>query len=485
LPPLGQARLLPANDLAGFFDHADPVVRAAALRSLPVGRALPEEVVAAILPRLEDPAVEVRAAAAEAVASQKIVDAVPRLLTLANAEATRVEATRALAAIPDPRALPIYLAALRDRDPGPRKSAEQALLTLGDSVRGDLESLVKKGRLSGPAALAVERILARPRTVLDWRVIGPFPRAASPRFGELDAIDFAREQPGIDGRPLRWEVRKGDPATGRVVLDDFKAGQGDRGGFGFDSGNSPDLMAYAYAEIPSDRDGPALLLVGSSGSIVLVLNGKTVLNLNTAGRAFASDSDVVRVTLKQGVNRILVASRQGVGPWSFAVQVADASVAGPSPVETLRGFASSHAGDPKRGEELFFAAAGVGCAKCHAVGSRGDATVGPNLAGLASKYDKAEVIRSVLEPSSRIATGYQPVLIARQDGTILTGLIRGETETSVDLVDAQGKVVSILKTEIAERRLGETSLMPAGQADALTPVEFADLIAYLMSLSAR
>ncbi len=62
--------------------------------------------------------------------------------------------------------------------------------------------------------------------------------------------------------------------------------------------------------------------------------------------------------------------------------------------------------------------------KCHAANGRGTANVGPDLTGLALKYDKAEIIRSVLEPSNRLATGYQPVLLALAGGKVVTGLVR-------------------------------------------------------------
>ena len=98
------------------------------------------------------------------------------------------------------------------------------------------------------------------------------------------------------------------------------------------------------------------------------------------------------------------------------------------------------------------------------------------------KYDRAELIRSVIEPSNRIATGYQPVLLTTTGGKVMTGLIRSETDSEVELVDAEASVSRIPKADIEERRLSEVSVMPKGQVDTLTPVEFADLISYLESL---
>ena len=124
--------------------------------------------------------------------------------------------------------------------------------------------------------------------------------------------------------------------------------------------------------------------------------------------------------------------------------------------------------------------------KCHAAAGRGTARIGPDLSGLALKFDKAEIIRSVLEPSNRIASGYLVVVVAIADGTVQSGLLRAESSEHLDLIDSDLEPVRIAKSEIEVRRVGETSLMPAGQlVDSLTKQEFADLIAYLVGLTGR
>ncbi|MHC5540600.1 c-type cytochrome, partial [Singulisphaera rosea] len=360
-----------------------------------------------------------------------------------------------------------------------------------DSVLPDLEKLANAGTLEGPAALAVDRVRTRFLPLVDWRVIGPFARTTPRVFVGERSIDFSLPHSGVEGRRIVWTPRKGDPSSGRVVLNDFKEGAGDRGGFGYDTNGSPDMCAFGYTELESDTDRQALLLVGSSGSITVTINEETVHNhRNFAGRPYTPDSDLLRVQLKKGRNRILVSSRQGIGAWSFSLQFSDPKstllVVRPraNPVESLRAFALSHDGDPRKGETIFFDPKGIGCVKCHAAGGRGTANIGPDLTGLALKYDKAEIIRSILEPSNRIATGYQPVVLALEDGKVLGGLVRSETEDIVELVDADAKMTRIPKNTIDERRVGDVSLMPAGMADTLSVVDFADLIAYLQGLKA-
>jgi putative heme-binding domain-containing protein len=436
---------------------------------------------------LDDEDGDVRRGAIDAVARLRLSAAVPRLLARAKDRDDGPDAVRALSAIPDPRALDIYLAALDDRDPDVRRASESALLAIRESVRGEVVRRAREGQFSGPSALAVERVLTTFRPILAWKTIGPFARTTAQVFISERSIDFSRTHAGVEGRPIHWKPRSGDPKTGRVVLDDLKGGLGDRGGFGYDTTGSPDLAAFAYTEIESDRDRPALLLIGSSGSVVATLNEAVVHSLGGPGRAYVADSDVVRVRLAKGTNRLLLRVRQGVGSWSFGVQVSDPSetfvATKPRPsLEDLRAFALGNSGDPRKGEEIFFESRGVGCAKCHAAGGRGSSTIGPDLTGLALKYDKAEIIRSILEPSNRIATGYQPVVVARKNGTVISGVVRSETDTSLELADAEAKVVRIPKSEIEERRTGDVSIMPGGLTDTLASVDLADLVAYMLTL---
>jgi putative membrane-bound dehydrogenase-like protein len=494
LTPLGREGLLPPNDLLGFFDNPAPAVRAAALRGLSPRKSVPDEAQEAVVARLDDKDPEVRRAAVEAAVTLNLRAAVPRLVASALNEATRVEAAQALAAMPDPQAVPVYLAALLDRNPEVRKAGESALLAIRDDVARDLEKAARSGRYAGAAAPALERVLTRFAPVLDWKVIGPFPRTTPQVFIGEPSIDFARPHTGAAGRTISWALRRADAATGRVVLDDLKGGTGDRGGFGYDTNGSPDLCAFGFAEVTSDRDREALLLLGSSGTALVTVNEQPVFRYeNFAGRAYRPDSDVVRASLKKGRNRLLVLSRQGIGLWSFSVQVSEplsvavaSSLAGtparPAGPEALRAFAMTHEGDPRSGEAIFSDPKGVGCVKCHAAAGKGTATIGPDLTGLALKYDKAEIIRSVLEPSNRIATGYQPVVLATRDGKVLSGVVRAETDAYVELAGAEAKVTRVAKSDVEERRVGDVSIMPTGLVDGLSVVEFADLVSYLQTL---
>ncbi|MHB1558148.1 MAG: c-type cytochrome, partial [Isosphaeraceae bacterium] len=363
------------------------------------------------------------------------------------------------------------LAAIRDRVPGPILDAARS---------ADPES---------PAALSLERVLARFEPLPSWRVIGPFPRSSPQIFLGERTIDFSRGQAGAAGRPIGWKPWRADPRTGRVDLDELIDGAG---GGGADA-DTTGLSAFAYAEVDSDTDGPALLLLGSSGALVVTVNEKLVANAEAPdARAPTVDAHIVRFDLARGRNRILVQCLHGAGPWSFAIEVARAPAIGGgiagSPgakvrrtPDDLRRFAMTHEGDPRRGERIFFDPRG-GCASCHSAGGRGTAAVGPDLTGVGRKYDRSELIRSVLEPSRRIADGYGSVTLATHDGRVLTGVVRAENEAEITLVDGQARATRVPKREVATRRAGAPSIMPSHAAEVLSPTEFADLIGYLSSL---
>ena len=64
------------------------------------------------------------------------------------------------------------------------------------------------------------------------------------------------------------------------------------------------------------------------------------------------------------------------------------------------------AGEPKRGEDIFWKHPTAACALCHMVGGKGSA-VGPALDGIAKRKDAAYIKESLLEPGRTLAEGFQ------------------------------------------------------------------------------
>jgi len=153
--------------------------------------------------------------------------------------------------------------------------------------------------------------------------------------------------------------------------------------------------------------------------------------------------------------------------------------AGPDPSPYAE-FAVRTKGDAERGR-LIFADAKTSCVRCHRIQGQGG-EVGPDLAGIGTKYGRPSLIESVLYPSKQIAEGYAQTQVRLQDGRVLAGLVRSETAEELVLVDSEAKVNRLKKADIDARRLSDRSLMPDGVAAALSLQDFADLIAFLESL---
>jgi len=144
-------------------------------------------------------------------------------------------------------------------------------------------------------------------------------------------------------------------------------------------------------------------------------------------------------------------------------------------------FALANPGDAVRGRMIFNDRAGGACSKCHRVaGEGGDA--GPDLSGVGLKYSRAQLIEEVVFPSRSVLDGYRQTMVALRGGDLQTGIVRQETATEITLVDTEGKLVTLQKTEVQSSRLSPLSLMPDGLHLGLTAPQFADLIAYLENL---
>jgi putative heme-binding domain-containing protein len=489
---LGRHGSIPPSDLSAFLDHPAAFIRAAAVKSLAARGEASEELCRSIFQRLGDSAPQVRIEAIKSLGKLKVRWTIPEILRLANDDQCRPAAINALLSLPDPRALSAYLDALSDRDPDLRRAAIAAILAVRESVSDELESRVRAGQFSGTVALDIERILSRFLPITNWKIIGPYPKNVPQVFDGATTIDFARKHVASGGRLVEWKTTQTDPSTGSVGLENLKDGSRTRDRSGYAANGSPDLAAFAYAEIFSERDRAALFMIGSSGTISIWVNRTLSFHSdNDAGRPYSPDSDLCRISLTKGVNRILVRTREGIGAWSFSLQVSDqsrdpsssnAALASITPGE-MQAYALAHPGDSKKGEALFFEPGGIGCAKCHAVGAQGGAHVGPDLRGLALKYDKQEIIRSVLMPSERIANGYQTVVLAKTDGTVLTGQLRAESSTHLEILLENQELMRVPMSEIEVRRNSDKSLMPTNLVDSLTREDFSNLISYLSNLT--
>ena len=104
------------------------------------------------------------------------------------------------------------------------------------------------------------------------------------------------------------------------------------------------------------------------------------------------------------------------------------------------------------------------------------------MAGVGSKYPRDEIVRSILDPSNRILSGYKVTQFLLTDGTAVAGAMKKETKDAIEIVTADAKSRTIKMDEIEGRKESNQSLMPNGLADGLNLQDFADIVGYLENL---
>ncbi len=108
--------------------------------------------------------------------------------------------------------------------------------------------------------------------------------------------------------------------------------------------------------------------------------------------------------------------------------------------------------------------------------------IGPDLTTSVRSLGKRKLVESIVDPSKEIAPRFVPWTLEMKEGRVLTGLLVTEDGGGSETYsDNDGKLFALRDTEIAVRQPLAKSIMPEGLADALTPQEFRDLIAFLMN----
>ena len=137
--------------------------------------------------------------------------------------------------------------------------------------------------------------------------------------------------------------------------------------------------------------------------------------------------------------------------------------------------------DEQRGRELFLHARGAGCYQCHRLEGRGS-VLAPDLSDIGTRVKEARVIiESILEPSAQITEGFAQQRIVTTDGAVFSGAVLEETGRALKLVDSDGKVTTLLVSEVEERVGTKISPMPAGFGRMLTAQQIADITAWLLT----
>lgn len=138
-------------------------------------------------------------------------------------------------------------------------------------------------------------------------------------------------------------------------------------------------------------------------------------------------------------------------------------------------------GDAERGRKLFFTTSGVQCRNCHKIGTEGT-EVGPNLDQIGKKYDRAQILENILNPSKQIEDKYLTYVVETKQGQVHSGILVSKSADKVVLKDANNKLIEVPAGDVDVLAAQQKSLMPDLLLRDLTAEQVADLTAFLSSL---
>jgi putative heme-binding domain-containing protein len=208
------------------------------------------------------------------------------------------------------------------------------------------------------------------------------------------------------------------------------------------------------------------------------LEGRSVPGIDLASGQFrraSSDDDLVRI-IREGIpDTAMPPHKLSEGEAANIVAYLHAMHASPEP--------ASLSGEVARGKALF---EGKGdCLTCHRVsgagGSAGRGLRGPDLSGVGRIRKSSELARSIVEPDAEVLFSYRTFRGTTRDGATVSGRVLNEDTFTVQIVDGDGDLISLVKSDFRQYEFLNQSPMPSYR-DRLTPQELADIVAYLASL---
>ena len=118
------------------------------------------------------------------------------------------------------------------------------------------------------------------------------------------------------------------------------------------------------------------------------------------------------------------------------------------------------------------------CLICHKLSGEG-AEVGPDLSGVGRSSLDALLV-NVIDPNLIVGKGYENVEVETKDGRSLSGRIAEDTNTRIKLLSSGPKEEIIAKSDIANLRVSELSVMPEG-LEQMPDADFRNLILYVLT----
>jgi quinoprotein glucose dehydrogenase len=107
--------------------------------------------------------------------------------------------------------------------------------------------------------------------------------------------------------------------------------------------------------------------------------------------------------------------------------------------------------------------------------------VGPKLDGIGARQNREYLLQSIIDPNVVIAPGYESAVVLLENGTIHTGIIKGDTDEELVIHSVEDGLVTIDKADIKIRQAG-LSGMQEDLVGLISKQELRDLIEFMAGL---
>ena len=258
---------------------------------------------------------------------------------------------------------------------------------------------------------------------------------------------------------LPWE-RSGEPLL-KLALDE----------------SAPDLAAVALKAVVAypKEDVSAALLAGWSRYTPArrdaVLGSLLGIPFHLKGLLAAVEAKRLPASAFTGVRRRQVLAAKDPAVKAMAERLLIISARPEALAEATKALALKP--NPSDGRTVFNAV----CATCHRLDREGYA-VGPDLFDI-RRQTKENILFHIVNPDAEIAPAFTAYLAEAKDGRILSGILVGDTPTSITLRGPLGVEASLLRSDLAKLESLPGSLMPTGLEAGLSKQQLSDLLAYL------
>jgi len=133
-----------------------------------------------------------------------------------------------------------------------------------------------------------------------------------------------------------------------------------------------------------------------------------------------------------------------------------------------------------QGKVLFF---GKGqCSGCHAMGGDGR-FISTDLSDYAYDHNADEIRAAIVSPQEQKAMPHTSVNVTTNAGQHVSGLIRNENNSSLQIQDPDGHFYLFLKSDLGSVERSQAPSMPADYKQKLSSTEVEDLVSYIVHQS--